>query len=174
MHINNLLNIDMVCCVVLCRVGLCVADWHVLGDFECGLWSSQTGECMFISLFSPTFGFQIFFIFQIFPHLLSPLRRLFHSSIRFCPVWRLIWIRVRCEVFPDKWNVFWTSFFYLFEFYLYCSTSCFVGNYEKREWKQKEKNLNRMPSAVNTHSVIFYVSLFIKWSTSLDSFVKYK
>lgn len=111
MHINNLLNIDMVCCVVLCRVGLCVADWHVLGDFECGLWSSQTGECMFISLFSPTFGFQFFFIVQIFPHLLSPLRRLFHSSIRFCPVWRLIWIRVRCEVFPDKWNVFWTSFF---------------------------------------------------------------
>lgn len=124
--------------------------------------------------FFPDFWFSVFFIVQIFPHLLSPLRRLFHSSIRFCPVWRLIWIRVRCEVFPDKWNVFWTSFFYLFEFYLYCSTSCFVGNYEKREWKQKEKNLNRMPSAVNTHSVIFYVSLFIKWSTSLDSFVKYK
>lgn len=53
-----------------------------------------------------------------------------------CSVW--IWIRVRCEVCSDKWNVFLKKN-YLSRFYLYCSTSCFVKCRRKKRQRGRKR-----------------------------------
>lgn len=155
-------------------------------------WSSQTWR-MQVSVFHIILffffvrGFFYFDVCFIFVFVLCVFFSSAFSSIHsYRPVCSLISIRVHCEVFSDKWNVFKHNNNKLsISVYLYCSTSCFVENVEnlrtintermniQNNWSSRMERVIKTtttPATKECHQTqirIFYILVFIKRSISI-------